>query len=101
MVAQDHGLAWLRQHSILCATHLRLSRKAHASMARGNCSGPVHGLANAGWQPLRGAPEAPTEGAGLNRKLAAEPATAEAVYTVRKRGRPLSISTAGPREFRE
>ena len=32
-----------------------------------------------GWQPLRGAPEAPTEGAGLNRKLAAEPATAEAV----------------------
>ena len=46
-------------------------------------------------------PEAPTEAAGLKTKLAAEPATAEAAYTLRKRWRPLSISTAGPRELSE
>ena len=48
-------------------------------MGRGKCSGPVPGSADEGQHPMSRAPEAPTEGAGLNRKLAAEPATAEAV----------------------
>lgn len=47
------------------------------------------------------APEAPTDGAGLNQKEARHPDTADAAYMADIRSQPRRRSVGGPRLFRE